>query len=66
MRPQVFDDGAGNDELARLYQNMLSERGAAAYRNVGPADLFQVPDRNTYSPDDTMQYRMFQDWPERI
>lgn len=53
-------------DFARRYQNMLNNRDAAAFRNVGPQDLTAFPDRNAYQPDSVLQYLMSGNWAERL
>lgn len=48
--------------LASLWQNdtdALARQNAGAFRNVGPKNLTEFPDRNGLQPDDAMTYRMF-------
>lgn len=62
MRP--YNDQPSLGDMQRRKQQMLDDRASSVYRNVGPQDLFEFPDRNTSLPDDIM--RMFLGGEERI
>lgn len=52
--------GPHNDSLSLQdrglrHQDMLDQRGATTYRNVGPHDLMNFPDKNSYKPEDVMR-----------
>ncbi len=64
LGPGFYADGgmSHNDqptpaELRRLRQEMLNQRGSTVYRNIGPNDLTEFPDRNAFQPDPIMTYR---------
>jgi hypothetical protein len=50
-----YNDQPMPQEMMRRKQQMLDERGSTVYRNVGPQDLAQFPDRNAIRPDDIMR-----------
>ena len=54
-----YNDQPTPQTLNALKQLMLQQRGATAFRNVGPQDLTQFPDVNTYHPENVQSYRFF-------
>ena len=57
MQQGRYDDGPSVLEKYRLHQDMLNQRGATTFRNVGPQNLFSFPDRNVQNPYDVQGYR---------
>lgn len=53
----VYDDTEGDEEKYARHQRVLAERANSALRSVGPDNALDVPDKNTVSPYDVMQYR---------
>lgn len=55
--PLIYNDQPIPSELHRQRQEMLDRRGSSPYRNFGPNDLTEFPDRNAFQPDPVMTYR---------
>lgn len=53
----VYDDTEGDEAKYDRHQRVLAERANSALRSVGPDNALDVPDKNTVSPYDVMQYR---------
>lgn len=45
-----YDDAASVGEQLRLHHEMLDRRKQSTFRNVGPDNLFNFPDKNTIRP----------------